>query len=197
MNYFLIYKPFGMLSQFSTDGDKPTLAALGNFPKDVYPVGRLDADSEGLLILTSDTELNHRLLNPKFKHQRTYLAQVDGRATSEAIDKLCKGVAITVEGKPYQTLPAKARLLENDPIVPDRVPPVRYRKNIPTSWIELTLHEGKNRQVRKMTAAAGFPTLRLIRVAIEDIKIGSMKPADVVELGKEEIYQLLFGKSKT
>jgi len=185
-----------MLSQFSAEGDKPTLATLGNFPKDVYPVGRLDADSEGLLILTNDKELNHRLLDPKFKHQRTYLSQVEGLVTSKALDDLSKGVVITVEGKPYHTLPATARMPAVEPIVPERIPPIRYRKNIPTSWIELTLHEGKNRQVRKMTAAAGFPTLRLIRIAIEDIRIGNIKPGDVVELNKEEIYKLLFGNNK-
>jgi pseudouridine synthase len=181
-----------MLSQFSAEGDKPTLASLGNFQKDVYPVGRLDADSEGLLILTNDKELNHRLLDPKFKHRRTYLSQVEGLVTSKALDDLSKGVVITVEGKPYHTLPATARMPAVEPIVPERIPPIRYRKNIPTSWIELTLHEGKNRQVRKMTAAAGFPTLRLIRIAIEDIRIGNIKPGDVVELNKEEIYKLLF-----
>ncbi len=183
-----------MLSQFSPDGDKPTLADLGNFPKDVYPVGRLDADSEGLLILTNDTELNHRLLNPKFKHQRTYLAQVDGLITPEAIDKLCKGVTITVDGKPHHTLPAKAKVWKEQPCLPERVPPIRVRKNIPTSWIELTLHEGKNRQVRKMTAAVGFPTLRLVRIAIEDIKLGQMKPGEVLELEKDMIFNLLFKK---
>jgi len=192
--YYIINKPFGMLSQFSSEGDKPILANLGGFPKDVYPVGRLDADSEGLLILTNDKELNHRLLNPKFKHQRTYLSQVEGSATIEALAKLSQGVNITIDGKPYQTLPAKANLLKNVPAFPERIPPVRFRKNIPTSWIELTLHEGKNRQVRKMTAAVGFPTLRLIRIAIEGIKLKSMQPGDFVELEKDEIYQLLFNK---
>lgn len=192
--YYIIYKPFGMLSQFSVDGDKPTLALLGSFSKDVYPVGRLDSDSEGLLILTNDKELNHRLLNPKFKHQRTYLAQVEGSTTIEAINSLTNGVTITVDGKPYHTLPAKAKILESDPSVPERVPPIRYRKTIPTSWIELTLHEGKNRQVRKMTAAVGFPTLRLIRIAIEGIKLGNLQPGDVLEMSKEQMYQLLFKK---
>ena len=183
-----------MLSQFSSEGDKPTLAQLGTFSKDIYPVGRLDADSEGLLILTNDKELNHRLLNPKFKHQRTYQAQVEGAATIEAINNFTKGVTITVDGKPYHTLPALARILEVEPSVPERNPPIRYRKTIPTSWIELTLHEGKNRQVRKMTAAVGFPTLRLIRVAIEGIKLGDLQPGGVIEMNKEQIYQLLFGK---
>jgi 23S rRNA pseudouridine2457 synthase len=194
LTYHIIYKPFGMLSQFSAEGDKRTLAALSDFPKDVYPVGRLDSDSEGLLILTTDKELNHRLLNPKFKHRRTYLAQVEGKVTSEAITDLTNGVAITIDGKIYQTLPAQAMLLPVEPIVPERNPPIRFRKNIPTSWLELTLHEGKNRQVRKMTAAVGFPTLRLIRKSIEGIELGDMQPGDVKELPKEMISRLLFRK---
>jgi len=181
-----------MLSQFSKEEEQQTLADLSNFPKDVYPVGRLDSDSEGLLILTNDKELNHRLLNPKFKHERTYLSQVEGLITSQAIDQLCKGVTITIDGKPHQTFPAKARVLMMDPILPDRNPPIRFRKNSSTSWIELTLHEGKNRQVRKMTAAVGFPTLRLVRTAIEGIKLEGMKPGEVKELSKDKIYHLLF-----
>lgn len=185
-----------MLSQFSKEGDKPTLADLGNFPKDVYPVGRLDSDSEGLLILTNDKELNHHLLNPKFKHQRTYLAQVEGLVTSLAIEKLCSGVVITVDGKPNHTLSSKVRLLNRDPDLPERIPPIRFRKNIPTSWIELVLHEGKNRQVRKMTAAVGFPTLRLVRVSIENISLGQMKPSEVKELQKDSLYNLLLNKKE-
>jgi len=181
-----------MLSQFSPEGDKPTLASLGNFPGDVYPVGRLDADSEGLLLLTNDKELNNRLLNPRFRHQRTYWAQVDGEATAESIEKLGKGVTITVDGKPYQTLPANASKLAATPALPERIPPVRFRKHIPTSWIELTLHEGKNRQVRKMTAAVGFPTLRLVRIAIERIQLGEMAPGQVTELTRSEVIEKLF-----
>ncbi len=181
-----------MLSQFTADGDKLTLAQLSDFPKDVYPVGRLDADSEGLLILTNDKELNHRLLNPKFKHSRAYLVQIEGSVTDEAIVKLCSGVSITVEGKTYQTLPAKATILTIDPILPVRNPPIRFRKNKPTSWIEFTLYEGKNRQVRKMTASIGFPTLRLVRKSIEGINIGDMQPGEVIALQKENIYHLLF-----
>ncbi len=142
--YFLIYKPFGMMSQFSKEGDKPTLADLPfQFPKDIYPVGRLDADSEGLLLLTNDSFLNNRLLNPKFKHQRTYFVQVDGQISIEAVQKLQKGVQISIDGKPHQTLPAKAELLVNEPPLPPRNPPIRVRQNIPTTWVSLTLHEGK------------------------------------------------------
>jgi 23S rRNA pseudouridine2457 synthase len=194
LKYYIIYKPYGMLSQFSREGDKPTLANLAAFDKDIYPIGRLDADSEGLLILTNDKELNHRLLNPKFKHNRTYLSQVEGIISKEAILNLSRGVTITVDGKTYRTLPAKAKVPGNDPFVPERVPPIRFRKNIPTSWIELTLCEGKNRQVRKMTAVVGLPTLRLIRVAIEGIKLGNMLPGDVKEVEKDNVYKLLFSK---
>lgn len=192
LDYYLIYKPFNMLSQFSSEGDRATLAQLGNFPKDVYPLGRLDADSEGLLILTNDKELNHRLLNPKFKHQRTYWAQVDGAITPEAVQKLSQGVIITVDGKAYKTLPAQAKLLSDEPVLPERVPPIRFRKSIPTSWVELTLHEGKNRQVRKMTAAVGFPTLRLVRVAIGKLILGRMQPGEVRKLTKKEIVEGVF-----
>lgn len=190
--YFLIYKPFGMMSQFSKEGDKPTLADLPfQFPKDIYPVGRLDADSEGLLLLTNDSFLNNRLLNPKFRHQRTYFVQVDGQIAEEAVQKLQKGVQISIDGKPHLTLPAKAELLVNEPPLPPRNPPIRVRQTIPTSWISLTLHEGKNRQVRRMTAAVGFPTLRLVRWAIEDVKIGTMQPAEVVEVEKEWLFKKL------
>ncbi len=189
--YFLIYKPFGMLAQFSADGDKPTLADLPHrFAKDVYPVGRLDADSEGLLLLTSDTSLNNRLLNPKFRHNRTYWVQVEGIVTDEALRQLADGLTISIDGKPYQTLPAQAHCLPDEPTLPSRNPPIRYRASIPTSWLSLTLHEGKNRQVRRMTAAVGFPTLRLVRWAIGSLTADGMRPADVRELDKETVFQL-------
>ena len=138
-----------MLSQFSKEGDKPTLADLDfKFSKDIYPVGRLDADSEGLLLLTNDTDLNYRLLNPKFKHKRTYYVQVDGQISEEACQQLATGVKISIDGKPHHTLPAKIEILEQEPLLPARNPPIRFRKNIPTSWVSITLHEGKNRQVR-------------------------------------------------
>lgn len=190
--YFLIYKPFGMMSQFSREGDKPTLADLPfQFPKDIYPVGRLDADSEGLLLLTNDSFLNNRLLNPKFRHQRTYFVQVEGQISTEAVQKLQTGVTISIDGKSHTTLPAKAQVLVNEPLLPERNPPIRFRQNIPTSWISLTLHEGKNRQVRRMTAAVGFPTLRLVRWAIEDVKLGMIQPAQVIEMEKERLFKKL------
>lgn len=190
--YYLIYKPFGMLSQFSKEGDKPTLADLDfDFPSDVYPVGRLDADSEGLLLLTNDKQLNHRLLNPKFRHNRTYYIQVEGLLTDEACQKLSQGVTISVDGKPYHSLTANAQLLVPEPNLPLRTPPIRYRASIPTSWLAITLHEGKNRQVRKMTAAVGFPTLRLVRWAIESITAEGMLPGEVRELTRAELMRAL------
>lgn len=188
LDYFLIYKPYGMLSQFSREGDKPTLADLDfAFAKDVYPVGRLDADSEGLLLLTNDKKLNHRLLDPKFRHLRTYYVQVEGEVTDEAIRQLETGVTISVDGKPYRTLPANvARLAE--PTLPPRYPPIRFRASIPTSWLAITLHEGKNRQVRKMTAAVGFPTLRLVRWAIETFTADGMHPGEVRSVIAADVF---------
>ncbi len=180
-----------MLSQFSREGEHKTLADLNfNFPKDVYPVGRLDSDSEGLLLLTNDKSLNHKLLDPKFKHNRTYLAQVEGIFSDEAKRKLERGVEISVDGKKYLTLRCKVEIVA-EPKLPERNPPIRYRKNIPTSFIKISLHEGKNRQVRKMTAAVAFPTLRLIRTAIEKIELGNLQPGEVRETKKEECYSLL------
>jgi 23S rRNA pseudouridine2457 synthase len=189
--YFIIHKPYGVLSQFSKEGNQATLADLYDFPKDVYPVGRLDSDSEGLLILTNDKNLNYKLLNPKFKHFRTYWVQVDGAINNEAIKKLKSGITININGKHHKTLPAKAKIIEPPIEIEERNPPVRYRKNIPTSWIEISLTEGKNRQVRKMTAAVGFPTLRLIRIKIEQLSLFPLKCGEVKELQKQEIYRLL------
>lgn len=192
--YFLIYKPYLMLSQFSREGDKlgprsATLADLDfDFPTDVYPVGRLDADSEGLLLLTNDKQLNHRLLNPKFRHNRTYYVQVDGALTEDACQKMSEGVPISVDGKSYLTLPAMARPIP-EPALPERNPPIRYRASIPTSWLSIALHEGKNRQVRKMTAAVGFPTLRLVRWAIENLTAEGMIPGQVRELSRAEVLR--------
>jgi 23S rRNA pseudouridine2457 synthase len=189
--YFLIYKPFGMLSQFSREGDHATLADLDfEFPKDIYPVGRLDADSEGLLLLTNDNFLKTKLLEPKNRHTRTYYVQVEGDVTTEACELMSSGVAISINGKRYQTLPAEVVAIA-EPVLPERDPPIRFRKNIPTSWVSLTLHEGKNRQVRRMTAAAGFPTLRLARWSIGKISLADKNgnfpnPGDVWEVTAKE-----------
>ncbi|SIS55480.1 pseudouridine synthase [Belliella pelovolcani] len=187
--YFIIYKPFGILSQFS--GDANTLKVLGDFPSDVYPVGRLDKDSEGLLLITNDKSLNHHLLNPRFAHQRTYLAQVEGIPTAEAIAQLENGVDINVDGKMYHTKKAKAQLLNEAPTLPPRNPPIRYRKNVPDSWVQLSLIEGKNRQVRKMTAAVGYPTLRLVRYSMENLNIEGFDVGEVRELDRNTIYKAL------
>ncbi|MDN3203821.1 pseudouridine synthase [Algoriphagus sediminis] len=187
--YFIIYKPFGVLSQFRGEGQ--TLASLFSFPKDVYPVGRLDKDSEGLLLITNDKFLNHQLLNPRFGHQRTYLAQVEGIPDEKAIRDLEQGVEIKVDGKLYKTKLAIAKLRAEIPELPDRNPPIRYRKNVPDSWIELTLIEGKNRQVRKMTAAVGFPTLRLVRWSLEKLTIEGFESGEVREMDQKTIYHQL------
>ena len=171
-----------MLSQFTGEKNDAVLGDLHDFPKDVYPVGRLDKDSEGLLILTNDNNLKTKLLEPKNKTPKTYLVQVDGEITDDAIKQLSAGeIKIKHKGKEYQVAPAKCKKIKA-PQLPERIPPIRYRKNIPTSWVEITITEGKNRQVRKMTAATGFPTLRLIRVAIGSYKLDEMQPGDVVEV---------------
>jgi 23S rRNA pseudouridine2457 synthase len=188
--YFAAYKPYGMLSQFSPEGDRQTLAALGDFDKDVYPVGRLDADSEGLLILTNDKRLNAALLDPNEKHYRTYYAQVEGDITEEALEKLENGVELNIKGKKHFTAPAQAVRMV-DPTLPLRNPPIRFRKNIPTSWLELRITEGKNRQVRRMTAAVGLPTLRLVRWSIEDLTLASFEAGEVREFSKDEMINLL------
>jgi 23S rRNA pseudouridine2457 synthase len=182
-----------VLCQFSKEENKKTLGDFFNVEQDVYPVGRLDYDSEGLLILTNDKQLNHRLLNPIFKHKREYWVQVDGAINNDALQKLQQGVMINVDGKNYKTKPCIAKAFGVEPNVGERLPPIRVRKNIPTSWISLTLTEGKNRQVRKMTAAVNHPTLRLIRHSIENILLDKMQPGEMIQLSQNEIYEKLFG----
>ncbi len=175
--YYIFYKPYLTISQFSPEGDKVTLAQhLPDIAKNVYPVGRLDHDSEGLLLLTDDKPLTNQLLNPEFGHKRTYYVQVDGAITPDAIAQLKKGVTITIDGKQHLTKKAEVVLLNEEPLLPERNPPIRVRKSIPVSWIAITLTEGKNRQVRRMTAAVGFPTLRLVRYAIGGITIAGIQP---------------------
>lgn len=189
--YFLVYKPYLVLSQFTSQLQQQTLAHFFSVPPDVYPVGRLDYDSEGLLLLTNDTAINHRLLHPLFAHERLYWVQVDGAITAQVLTQLAMGVTIQVSGKPYRTKPCKAVLLPAGVEVPPRHPPIRVRKEIPAPWIEITLTEGKNRQVRKMTAAVGFPTLRLIRRRIAGLEVGGMQPGDIQELTKNTVYKKL------
>ncbi|NDJ15776.1 pseudouridine synthase [Myxacorys almedinensis A] len=162
--YLLFYKPYNVLSQFTDDSPvEQRRSTLKDFipVTDVYPVGRLDHDSEGLMLLTNHGQLQHQLSNPKFEHPRTYWAQVDRIPTEAALAHLRQGIKI----QNYNTRPAQVSLIP-EPDIPPRDPPIRFRKNVPTAWIEITLTEGKNRQVRRMTAAIGFPTLRLVRVAL-------------------------------
>ncbi len=194
LRYFIIFKPYQVLSQFSPEEGKQTLKNIFNVPNDVYPVGRLDYDSEGLLILTNDKQLNHRLLNPQWTHEREYWVQVDGAIDEAALNSLRAGVTISLANGPYNTRACKAEKFIQPPAVPERNPPVRFRKNIPTSWIKLMLTEGKNRQVRKMTAKVGFPTLRLIRHRIVQITTDGLQPGDMCELNRQQLYSRLFGE---
>jgi len=159
--YILFNKPYGVLSQFTGAPGQKTLADF-SLPNDIYAAGRLDKDSEGLLLLTNDGPLIEKLLNPDNAHPRTYLVQVDGVPGQQDLDKLMSGL----EMKGYRAKPCEAKLLTEEPKLWDRLPPIRERKNLPTSWLQVTLIEGKNRQVRKMTAQVGFPTLRLVRSQI-------------------------------
>lgn len=167
------HKPFGVLCSFT----KPRAdeRCLGDFdlPKGVYPAGRLDKDSEGLVVLTDDGKVQHRLAHPTFEKAKTYWVQVEGRPTEDSLSKLREGVSI---GE-YLCKPAEVEIMP-DPGMPEREPPIRYRKSTPTSWLRLTISEGKNRQVRRMTAAVGYPTLRLIRIAVGKIELGSLRPGE-------------------
>lgn len=188
--YFSIYKPYGMLSQFTDEGGNPGLAHLDfRFPSDCYPLGRLDRDSEGLLLLTNDASVNQRLLDPRNAHPRTYWVQVEGSMGVSDCEKLSNGVIISIDGKEFRTRPALVELIDTPANLPDRTPPVRFRKSIPTSWISLTLTEGKNRQVRKMTAAVGYPTLRLIRVAVGKLALPEWKPGSVTEWSSSDFFE--------
>ena len=179
--YFLLNKPYGYLCQFTGEKNDQLLGDLYDFPKDVYSVGRLDKDSEGLLLLTNDNSFKTKLLDPESKVKKTYMVQLDGDVSDEAIDLLQSGsIVIKHKGKEHRVAKAKCRRI-GTPEFQERIPPIRYRKNIPTSWIELTITEGKNRQVRKMTAAVGFPTLRLIRYAIDVYSIEKLDSGEVKE----------------
>jgi 23S rRNA pseudouridine2457 synthase len=185
--YIVFYKPYGVLSQFTREAGYFSLADFGPFPQNTYAAGRLDADSEGLLLLTNDNVMKHRLTDPKFEHERTYLVQVEGIPDGDDIERLQHGIII----ENRRTKSAKIKILKHEPDVPPRSVPIRYRKNIPTSWLEIVLHEGRNRQVRKMTAAVGHPTLRLVRKSISFLTIDSLKPGFFRELTTDEIENLL------
>jgi 23S rRNA pseudouridine2457 synthase len=181
------HKPYGVLCQFTPDQPGQRTLADFDFPAGVYPVGRLDMDSEGLLLLSDEPGFNNRLLDPKTAHPRTYQAEVEGIPTPDAVLKLSRG-GISIQG--HRTLPCEAHLLAEEPAVPPRDPPVRFRKAIPTSWLELRLIEGKNRQVRRMTAAVGFPTLRLIRVAIGKLDGTPLEQGVWTILGPAEVARI-------
>jgi 23S rRNA pseudouridine2457 synthase len=176
-------KPYGVLSQFTGDGSPNRPLAEFNFPKNVYAIGRLDADSEGLLLLSDEAHWNAQLLHPRQAHEREYWAQVERIPTRESLDKMQRGLVI--QGHP--TLPCRAWLLEPQPEVPPRDPPIRFRKSVPDCWIGLELVEGKNRQVRRMTAAIGHPTLRLMRVRIGNFWLGKLAPGEWKMLSADEM----------
>ncbi|WP_019643996.1 pseudouridine synthase [Novispirillum itersonii] len=181
------HKPYGVLCQFTPDQPGQKTLADFDLPPGLYPVGRLDQDSEGLLLLSNNGRLIQHLLEPRFGHPRTYLAQVENIPTEQALQALRDGVTIRINKQDHHTLPARAVLDPAEPDLPPRDPPVRYRAAIPTAWLRLTLTEGKNRQVRRMTAAVGFPTLRLIRVAIGALPLGTLAPGQWRDVTPEEI----------
>ena len=190
--YFIVHKPYHVLSQFSSVDGKQTLKNNFDVPSNVYPVGRLDYDSEGLLLLTNDKRLNKLLLDPSFEHEREYWVQIEGEISKQAINKLEQGVEININGKIYHSKKCFVKKLYSFlPNVSERIPPIRFRKNIPDSWISIVLTEGKNRQVRKMTASIGYPTLRLIRYRIENVTLGQLMPGEMRTISQEEMYNLL------
>lgn len=175
----LFNKPFKVMSQFSESGDKATLANFIEIPN-IYPAGRLDYDSEGLLLLTDNGQLQHRIAHPKHKSTKTYWVQVEGEPNTENLGKLRKGIEL----KDGLTLPAGIKVIE-EPTIWARTPPIRERANIPTTWLEIKISEGRNRQVRRMTAAIGHPTLRLVRMQIGDWSVENIVPGEYVEIEVE------------
>ena len=181
MTTIAFYKPYDVVCQFSGEGQ--TLAQF-DLPSNVYAAGRLDKDSEGLLILTDDGKLNQKITHPKNEKSKVYHVQVEGLPDNKSLMKLSRGVLI----KDYVTKPCQVKLIETN--YPERIPPIRYRANIPTSWLEIILTEGKNRQVRRMTAAIGHPTLRLIRYQIGQIELNNLRPGEWRELAPESIFKV-------
>ena len=181
------HKPFGVLCRFTPDGSPNRPLSEFKFPKGIYPLGRLDADSEGLLLLTDEPGWNEKLLHPAHAHRRVYWVQVEGVPTPESLRKLESGV--TVQGR--KTLPCRAALLSEPPALPPRIPPIRFRKSVPDSWISMELIEGKNRQVRRMTAAVGHPTLRLVRAQIGNFSLDELLPSHWKILSAAEAKRVL------
>lgn len=191
-SYYLLHKPYGVLSQFTQElPGQRTLADGYGFPPGVYPVGRLDQDSEGLLLLTDDARLNQCLLSPDRAHPRTYWVQVEGIPSPEALSALRRGPSIRLNKKEYRCRPLQAELMVPPPDLPERDPPVRFRQHIPTTWLALTLTEGKNRQVRRMCAAVGYPVLRLLRASIGTLELGELAAGQVRTLSEQELRALL------
>jgi len=180
-----LFKPYDVLCQFSDVHERLTLKALVPLAG-IYPVGRLDRDSEGLLLLTDDGRLAHRLTDPRFEHPKKYLVQVERVPDARALESLRRGVVLN-DGR---TLPARVELLAEPPALPDRAVPIRFRKTVPAAWMSLTIREGRNRQVRRMTAAVGHPALRLVRVAIGPISLGDLAPGQWRDLTAEECAAL-------
>jgi 23S rRNA pseudouridine2457 synthase len=180
------HKPYGVLSQFTSDGSANRPLAEFGLPKSVYPIGRLDADSEGLLLLSDEPALNERLLHPRHAHEREYWAQVERIPAADALQDLSRGLVI--QGR--RTLPVRAWLLDPQPAVPPRTPPIRFRKSVPDCWIGLELVE-ENRQVRRMTAAIGHPTLRLLRVRIGGFRLGELPSGGWRELTQKQRAEVL------
>lgn len=179
--HFIIHKPYGFLSQFVNNKTrkKRLLGELHDFPDGTMSIGRLDAKSEGLLLLTTDGKLSHYICSKKV--DKEYYVQVDGVITNSSLELLTKGVEISVDGKPYKTLPSKVFVLENEPEFGERIRKIRNARHGPTTWISITINEGKFRQVRKMTSAVGFPTLRLVRVRIGQLSLDKILPGEVIE----------------
>ena len=178
-------KPYGVLPCFTDPEGRPTLADYVSV-SNVYAAGRLDQDSEGLMILTSDGALAHRITDPQHKLPKVYLVQVERIPVEQAITQLSQGVVLA--GK--RTRPAQVVLLPHEPVLPERPVPIRFRKNVPTAWLEITIHEGMNRQVRRMTAAVGHPTLRLVRIAIGPVRLGNLGSGEWRVLRENDITSL-------
>ena len=179
-----------MLSQFTKEGNHATLGELYEFPNDVYPIGSLDTDSEGLIVITNDKRLKNKVLDPLLKIENVYLSQVEGALSEVTLSTLKNGIEISLNGKINKVIPSKVIEVIN-PEIPERNPPIRFRQNVPTSWLQMSMIETKNKQIRKITAAVGNPTLRLIKTQIGKLVMKGMQPGDIVEYTEPNIYKLI------